>query len=59
MTKAEKRAQVRAEIQDWTRMAFPDAKDIPQDPEEGEAMQRAADRRAAKILEKIVMEGLI
>lgn len=59
MTKREKREAVRARIAQWSKLAFPDARDIPEDPEAGEAMQRNADRMAAEILGTIVLEGLI
>lgn len=59
ISKAIHREAVRGMIQEWSKLAYPDAKDIPEDPEEGAAMQARADRKAAEILEIISMEGLI
>lgn len=58
-TKREKREAVRVEIQEWSAMAFPDARDIPEDLSEGIKLQEKADRRAAQILERIMMDGLL
>jgi hypothetical protein len=58
-SKRERREVVRAQMAEWSRLAFPDASEIPEDPEAGAALQRRADRMAAEILEKIATEGLI
>lgn len=59
MSKREKRELARKMIQGWSLLAYPDAKDIPEDPEEGARMQARADREAACVLEFIVQNGLV
>jgi hypothetical protein len=58
-TKTEKLARVRGMLDEWSRTAYPDAKDIPEDRDAADEMQRASDRLAARILDTIVRDGLI
>jgi hypothetical protein len=58
MTK-EARARARGMLEEWARTAYPDASEIPEDPEAAEAMQRQVDRQATIILDMIIREGLI